>query len=159
MVTDFAKDTMLNPSRKEYGGLAPFNSLCFCLENAVLEEEVFIDQYINAIKESGIDPKSFAETNGIDSERLYDFYKDTFVEPAFHNHNVDSYKYLIVSGSKMVKLHDFLGVKIKTMNSPRHLGGHPFFHEDFPEALELCSEEERINFARLFSETPEEWFN
>lgn len=158
-MTTKTKNDMLNPSKEEcVQRLAPFNSLIYCLENSTITEQVFIDQYINAIKESGIDPKKFAETNGIDSERLYHFFKDVFVQPAFHNHDVNSYQYLIINGSKMAKLHDFLGVKIKTIISPRHLGDHPLFHEDFPEALELCSEEERANFARLFSETPEEWF-
>lgn len=142
---------------KKYGELAPYNSLQFFLEQCHVEngnleaERIFIDQYIKAIEESGVDPKKFAKTNKIDSKRLFGFYKDVFVAPAFHNHDVDSYQHMIVNGSKMVKLHDFLGLKIKTIKSPSSLGEHPRFEEDFTKALDLCSEEDRQNFARLFS--------
>lgn len=151
------RKNMLTPY-DEYGPLChSFNVLYDAVGPC---EDTFFDQYIKAIEESGVDPKQFAKNNKIDFKKIFEFYDETWVEPAGHNHDVESYKHLIVGASNVVKFCDFLGIKIKTKKSPNRLSvaGHPFFEEDFEEAFLSSSKEDRNNFARLFSTKPKNWF-
>ena len=74
----------------------------------------------------------------------------------------------IVAGSGIVTLCDFFGVKIKTQEFFNDLskssdGLYKFKMEpedpsNFKKAVLLCSKKDCINFARLFSTKPENWF-
>lgn len=129
------------------------------------ETDTPFKEWTNALKhffkESNTDPADFVKKHNYDFKNLWN---DVYVPFAIDGGscNSDTYEYQIEMSTPFMELCDYLGIKVETVESPASwwANNKPDIHfaEDMKDSIRNCSTEDCRNFARFFSEKPENWF-
>lgn len=120
----------------------------------------FYKTITDAVKSTGINPKTFAKQNKISFKKIWDSYTCWYMGSG--QCNKDVYQQQISGSVDFIKLCDFFGIKVEKVKDPYdwwvNRNAEPGFEYDMKEAILESSKEECRYFARWFSKKPTDWF-